>query len=134
MHARTASISARCLVAAATIAMAVPITFFAGDALAGNREVTVAIRVPTQGLDLSQPDGAQKFYIRLKNAADLACTSGDRFDLAPPDDPKRCYEQSLAGAVRSANVALVTQIYLETHTAREASAYGVSVPTQVAAK
>ena len=64
----------------------------------------------------------------------MACTSGDRVDLAPPENPKRCYEQSLAGAVRSANVALVTQIYLETHTVREASAYGVGVPAEVAAK
>jgi UrcA family protein len=134
MHARTGSITALCLAAAAIIAIGIPITLFPSDALAGDHEVTVAIRVPTQGLDLSQSDGAQKFYIRLKNAADDACTSGDRFDLAPPENPKRCYEQALAGAVRSANVALVTQIYLETHTVREASAYGVSAPAQVAAK
>jgi UrcA family protein len=130
MYTKTAAMTARCVLGAAAIA----VTLFAGNVLARNREYTVAIRVPRQGLDLSQPAGAQKFYIRLVSAADVACTSGNRVGLAPPDNPKRCYEKALADAVRSANVALVTRIYLETHTVREASAYGVSVPAEIAAK
>jgi hypothetical protein len=31
-------------------------------------------------------------------------------------------------------VSLLTQVYLETHTLREAAAHGIDVPVQVAAK
>jgi hypothetical protein len=89
--------------------------------------------VSTRGLDLGQPAGAQMFYMRLKNAANKVCTR-DRVGLAPIDYLKACYEKALADAIRSANVPLVTQIYLETHTLREASAVGIGVPAVIAAK
>ena len=62
--------SCRALLGAATVACAL----FGGHVAAAGREVTVAIHVSTQGLDLSQPAGAQKFYVRLKQAARVACT------------------------------------------------------------
>jgi UrcA family protein len=130
MYTKTAAMTARCVLGAAAIAC----TLFAGNVAARDHEVTVAIHVSTLGLDLSQPAGAQKFYARLKNAADDACTRGDRVGLAPSPNPKACYEKALADAIRSANVPLVTQIYLETHTLREASAHGVGVPAEIAAK
>jgi UrcA family protein len=37
--------------------------------------------VSARGLDLSQPDGAQKLYWRLKHAARVACTHGNRVGL-----------------------------------------------------
>jgi UrcA family protein len=130
MHTKTAATSAWSVLGA--IAMAC--TLFAGNVGAREREVTVIIHVSTKGLDLSQPAGAQKFYIRLKNAADDACTRGDRVGLAPVDNQKACYEKALAGAIRSANAPLVTQIYLATHTLRDASAVGLGVPAEIAAK
>ena len=105
--------------------------------LAGNvvaKEVTVAYQVNAKGLDLRQPAGAHEFYGRLKKAAWIVCTHGNRVDLQPSSDPKDCYEKALGDAIRSANVSLLTQVYLETHTLREAAARGVNVPVQVAAK
>jgi hypothetical protein len=86
--------------------------------------------VSTQGLDLHYSAGAQEFYARLKHAADVACTHGNRFDLKPVG----CSEKALGEAIRSANLPLLTQVYLETHTLRQASAYGIEPPAQLAAK
>jgi len=97
-----------------------------------DQEFTVAYRVSTMGLDLSQPAGAHEFYSRLKHAAEVVCTHGMRVDLKPVADPKSCYEKALGSAVRSANLKLVTQVYLQTHTLQEAAARGVYVPTQTA--
>ena len=105
--------------------------------LAGNvvaKEVTVAYQVNAKGLDLRQPAGAHEFYGRLKKAAWIVCTHGNRVDLQPSSDPKDCYEKALGDAIRSANVSLLSQVYLETHTLREAAARGIDVPVQVAAK
>src|ERR1700730_1943251 len=105
--------------------------------LAGNvvaKEVTGAYQVNAQGLDLRQPAGAHEFYGRLKKAAWIVCTHGNRVDLQPSSDPKDCYEKALGDAIRSANVSLLSQVYLETHTLREAAARGIDVPVQVAAK
>jgi UrcA family protein len=90
-----------------------------------DQEVTVAYRVSTQGLDVSQPAGAREFYSRLKHAAEIVCTHGMRVDLKPVGDPKVCYEKALGSAVRSANLQLVTQVYLQTHTLQEAEARGI---------
>ena len=57
-----------------------------------------------------------------------------RVDLKSVADLKGCYERALGSAVRSANLKLVTQVYLQTHTLQEAAAYGIVVPVQVAAK
>jgi UrcA family protein len=105
---------------------------FAGSVAA--KEVTVAIQVSTQGLDLSQPVAAHELYTRLQRAAQVVCTHGMRVDLAPSPDPQDCYERALGNAVRAANLKLLTQAYLATHTLQEAAARGIEVPVQVAAK
>ncbi len=101
---------------------------------AKSHEVTVKITVSTAGLDLSQPAGAREAYARLQKAAGIACTHGMRVDLQPPASFAGCYEKTLGDAIRSANVPLLTQVYLETHSPREAAAHGIDVPVQVAAK
>ncbi len=122
MYTKTAVLRARSVLGAAAVAC----TLFAG--------VTVAIHVSTRGLDLSQPAGAHEFYTRLQRAARVACTDGNRVDLAPARDPEGCYEKALGDAIRSANVPRLTQVYLETHTLRQAAARGIDVPAQMAAK
>ena len=107
-------------------------TLFAGDVVA--KEVTVTYQVSAKGLDLRHPAGAREFYGRLKRAAQVVCTHGNRIDLQPSADPKGCYEKALGDAIRSVNVSPLTQVYLETHTLQEAAARGIDVPVQMAAK
>jgi UrcA family protein len=104
---------------------------------AGNvsaKEVAVSVQVSHQGLDLSKPADAKKFYTRLQNAAWLVCTRGTRVDLLPSEDPIRCVDKALGAAVRASNQPLVTQLYLATHTLQQAAAHGIEVPAKVAAK
>jgi hypothetical protein len=61
-------------------------------------------------------------YSRLQHAAQVVCTHGMRVDLVPSRDPQGCYEKALGNAVRAANLKLLTQVYLETHTLRQAGA------------
>jgi UrcA family protein len=130
MYTKAVVVSAWPVLGAALVAC----TLFAGNVAAKDQEFTVAYQVSTQGLDLSQPAGAHEFYSRLKHAADVVCTHGMRVDLKPVADPKGCYEKALGSAVRSANLKLVTQVYLQTHTLQEAAAFGIDVPVQVAAE
>lgn len=116
------------------LGISVASSLFAADVAAKDPTVTVAIHVSTRGLDLSQPAGAHKFYTRLQHAAQVVCTHGNRIDLQPSADPAGCYEKALGDAIRSANLPRLTQIYLETHTVGQASAHGINVPAQVAAK
>jgi len=128
MYTKTAFMSAWSVLGAAIVAC----TLFAGDLAA--KEVNVAYQVSARGLDLRQPAGAREFYGRLKKAAWIVCTLGRRVDLQPSPDRQGCYEKALGDAIRSANVSLLTQVYLETHTLREAAARGIDVLVQVAAK
>jgi UrcA family protein len=107
---------------------------FAGNASAAEHVVAVSVPVSSQGLDLSKPDDAGTFYLRLQNAAWIVCTRGTRVDLKPSDNVKGCYEKALAGAVRSVAAPMVTQIYLGTHTMKQAAAYGIQLPAQFAVK
>jgi UrcA family protein len=109
-------------------------TCFVGSVTAKEHVVTISVPVNSQGLDLSRPDDARAFYIRLQNAAWLVCTRGTQVNLVPFDNPSACYEKSLGEAVRSARKPLVTQLYLATHTLQEAAARGIQLPAQVAAK
>src|ERR1035438_8133007 len=112
MYSKTVAMSARRVLGAAAVAC----TLLAGNVAAKGHDVTIAIHVSTQGLDLRQPAGAQKFYARIEHAAEVACTHGNRADLEPLADPVGCYEKALADAIRSANLPLLTQVYLETQT------------------
>jgi UrcA family protein len=115
-------------------AAAIACSLFAGNVAAKDYKVTVAIHVSTKGLDLSQPADVQTFYTRLKNAAWVACTRGNRADLVPADNVPACYEKALGGAIRSASVPMLTQVYLANHTLQQAVALGITVPAQIAAK
>ncbi len=106
----------------------------AGAAAAKDQDVTVAYRVTTQGLDTSQPAGARALYSRLRHAAQVVCTHGMRVDLKPLKDEDACFEKALADAIRSANKPLLTQVYLETHTPRQAEEHGIELPRQLASK
>ena len=130
MYTKMASTSAWSLLGAA----AVVCTLFAGDVAAQEHKVIVTIHVSTQGLDLSQPGDARTFYTRLKGAAWVACTRGNRVDLVPSDNPGLCAEKALAGAIRSASVSTLTQIYLANHTIQDAVAGGILVPALIAGK
>ena len=114
MYIKTALLRSHFMLGAVAIAG----TIFAGNVAAQGHDVTVAIQVSTQGLDLHSPAGAQEFYGRLKHAAEVACTHGNRVDLKPSGDPVGCSEKALGEAIRSANLPLLTQVYLETHTLR----------------
>jgi len=128
MYAKTSVMTAWPIFGAAVVAC----TLFAGDDVA--KEVKVAMQVSAKGLDLRQPAGTQEFYGRLKKAAWIVCTHGNRVDLQPSPDLEGCYEKALGDAVRSTHVPLLTKVYLETHTLREAAARGIDVTMQVAAK
>jgi UrcA family protein len=130
MHIKSATLSSHFTLGALAMAG----TIFAGNVVAQGHNVTVAIQVSTQGLDLHTPAGAQEFYGRLKHAADVACTHGNRVDLKPSSDPVRCYEKALGEAIRAANLPLLTQVYLGTHTLRQAASYGIEAPAQLAGK
>jgi UrcA family protein len=130
MYTKTAVTSAPSVLGAAAIVC----TLLAGNVAASDHRVTVAIHVSTQGLDLRQPAAAREFYTRLQHAARVACTHGNRVDLKPAPDPEGCYEKALGDAIRSAKVPLLTEIYLVTHTLRQAAARGIDVPEQIAAK
>jgi UrcA family protein len=113
---------------------AVVFAIFAGDLAAKDSEVTVTLHVSAAGLDLTEPADAQKFYTRLKAAARVVCTHGNRVDLVPSDDPQGCYEKSLAEAVRAVKAPLITQIYLASHLVRGAPTGWTYVPVPAAPK
>jgi len=130
MYTKTAPTGRWSLVGTAAVVCAL----FGGDALADGHNVSVAIQVSTQGLDLNQRADAQAFYVRLQNAAWVACTRGNRVNLVPVDDVTGCREEALGRAIRSAKMPMLTQIYLETHALQQAAKYGIEVPAQLAAK
>jgi len=130
MYTRTAPTTGWSLLGA----VAVVGTLFGGNLAAKDHDVTVAIHVSTQGLDLSHPADAQIFYARLKNAAWVACTRGNQVNLVPVDNLQGCYEKALGGAIRSARTPLLTQIYLEPHPLQDAAKHGIEIPAQLAAK
>ena len=109
-------------------------TLFAGAVAAEGRPVTVTLQVSARGLDLTTSAGAHKLYFRLKNAAWTACTRANRVGLANVPDSDACSERALGEAIRSVNLPLLTQVYLDTHLLRDAVAYGIEMPVQLATK
>lgn len=130
MHTNTAAAKAGYLLAAALTAC----TLSTGSAVAGSHPVTVAIKVSTQGIDPNQPAGAQELYRRMADAAWIACTRANRVGLAPSADEQACTEESLAAAIRSVHMPLVTLAYLEKHSLGQATAHGIEVPVQASAR
>jgi len=107
-------------------------TLVVGSAAA--RDLTISYRVTTEGLDVNQPAGARALYSRLQRAAEIVCTHGMRVGLAPVADARSSYEKALGNSIRSANLQLLTQVYLQTHTFEDAAAHGIDAPVQLAAK
>jgi UrcA family protein len=130
MYKPKSSASGRSLAGAAVVVA----TLLGGHAVAKDHEVTVAIHVSTQGLDVGKPADAQIFYTRLKNAAWIVCNHTNRVGLVPSDSPRACYEKALGDAIGSVKLPVVTQLYLETHTPQEAATHGIAMPAQLAAK
>jgi UrcA family protein len=130
MFNRSFPVSPRATLGAASIACAL----FAGNVAA--EDLTIALHVSTQGLNLSQPADAQTFYKRLKDAARVVCTDGNRVGLVPLDNPKGCIDQALATAIRSVKAPMLTRIYLENHMAQGAESGWsyVTVPLPKAAE
>jgi UrcA family protein len=104
------------------------------SATAAARNTTVVVKVSARGLDLRQPSDVRTLYGRLRLAAQVVCTHGNRVALEPVPNLQHCYEQALGAAIRSSNLPLLTAIYLETHTLQEAAQRGIEIPEQVAAK
>ena len=129
MYTKSIVVSSRSVLAATCVAC----SLFAGTVVAKDHNVTISLRVSSQGLDLSQPADARTFYTRLENAAWTVCTRGTRVGLLPADDKFRCYQTALGEAVHASNKPLVTQIYLATHTLQEAASHGIE-PAQLVAK
>jgi UrcA family protein len=129
MHTKTFLLRTCPVLGAALVCM-----LFSAALAAQDRMVTVAVPVSAKRLDLTRMKDAQTFYTRLQKAAWVACTSGNRIDLLPVDDYKGCYEKTLASAIRSAKVPLITRLYLSTHTFEEALAQGIYSPTQTAGR
>jgi len=130
MFTKTTFTGPLALLSAATVAS----LLFAGGVAASDSTFAVALKVSSQGLDLSQPKDAQTFYERIEHAAQVVCTHGMQVALAPVADRKGCQEKALGDAIRSAKVPMLTQIYLTNHTPRDAAAYGIEVPSQLAAR
>lgn len=128
MYTKTFVTRARFLLGAATVAC----TLFAGSVAA--KDVTVAIQVSTQGLDLNQPADARELYRRLQKAANTVCSDGSRVGLRAVPDFAGCYKKALGDAVRSANRPQLTMVYLRSHTLQDAETHGIDVPVMIAAK
>jgi len=119
---------------AALIAVTMAGTLFAGSLSARDLNRIESINVSARGLDLTRDADARTFYTQLQNAAWVVCTRGVHVGLVPIDNPKPCVDKALGDAIRSANVPLLTRIYLGSHTIEEAAAHGITLPSQVAAK
>ena len=103
-------------------------------ALADGPLIAVTNVVNARDIDVNTREGALTLYGRLKSAARSVCGSDHRVDLAPPMHSVACYEGALGNAVRSANRAQLTRVYLATHTLEVAQTYGISIPVLVADK
>jgi UrcA family protein len=119
--------------ALAYVAAAANCTMLYSPIQASEHVVTVTIPVDVTGLDAHDPGYARELYRRLRIAARIACSDGDRVDLKPLSNLSGCYENALGDAVHSINLPPLNAVYLETHTLRDAAAHGIEVPQRVAA-
>jgi UrcA family protein len=130
MYIKMVDMRARLLFCAATLIC----TLSGGVVTASEHIVTVAIHVNYGEFDLNQPADARTFYTRIERAAEVVCTERNRVDLVRIDDYKTCYRKAVSNVIRSLKRPLLTWIYLETHTLKEAEAAGIDLPQQLAAK
>src|SRR5580704_17595466 len=95
------------------LAVAAVCTILSGPAPA--KPVDVSITVSTAGLDLSRSADARQLYDRLRHAARIVCSHGNRVDLQVNPDFEGCYEKVLAQAVRALNRPQLTMAYMSNH-------------------
>jgi UrcA family protein len=114
--------------------IAIAACVLSAPALADGEPIVVTKVVNARDLDVNTSEGALKLYDRLTSAARHVCGTDPRVGLAPPIYPRACYEDALANAVRSANRAQLTRVYLTTHTLEVAQTYGIDIPVLVAGK
>jgi len=129
MNTQTPILNAKALICSATLTVC---ALLSGPIYA--KDVTVNITVSAAGIDLSEPAGARELYRRIKNAAYIACTHGQRVDLKPVSSVPRCLETAIGDAVGSINRPQLTLIYLATHTPQDAWSHGINLPVLAAAK
>ena len=110
MYTRRAFVGAWPVLRAALVAC----SLFAGSV--GAKDVTVAVPVSTQGLDLSQPAGAQKLYWRLLRLRGWPARMATGSAWPPPMTRRVAVRRRSADAIRAADLPLLTQAYLATHT------------------
>ncbi|HEX3845997.1 MAG TPA: UrcA family protein [Steroidobacteraceae bacterium] len=114
-------------------AAAVLSSCLAGAAAAGDApSIALSVQVNSQGLDLQRPADMRRLYSRLKHAAWDVCSNATRIGLEAVPNRQRCIDNAFGDAIRTANMPLLTQIYLATHTLQEAAARGIDVSAQVA--
>lgn len=106
----------------------------AAPALADSDPIVVTKVVNARDLDVNTREGALKLYYRMTFAARIVCGSDPRVGLKLPVFPRACYEAALGNAVRAANTAQLTSVYLTTHTPEVAQTYGIAIPVLVAGK
>lgn len=106
----------------------------AAPALADGGPIVVTKVVNARDVDVNTREGALKMYDRLTFAARKVCGNDVRVGLKLPTYPRACYEDALGNAVRAANTAQLTRVYLATHTLEVAQNYGIGIPVLVAGK
>lgn len=113
--------------------IAIAACVLSAPALADDGPIVVTKVVNARDVDVNTREGALKLYGRLTSAARRVC--GDiRVGLALPTYAPACYEDALGNAVRSANRAQLTRVYLKTHTLEVAQTHGIAIPVLVAGK
>jgi len=105
-----------CLLICAAAALGTSLVASAAAADDSGQQVVV---VKTRDLDLSARAGAQTLYVRLREAANSACGLADSSDALLRAAWLKCRSATLAQAVHSVNVPLLSKIYEERHASEQ---------------
>ena len=97
-----ALIAFACIAACAGVANAEP------DTMDGRSPVHVRLAVKPG--DLSTPQGVQKFYRRIEDVADRACTNDDDAGLAVPAQDRDCVRQAVSNTVRNLKIPELSRL------------------------
>jgi len=80
-----------------------------------------SMKVTAAGLDLNTPAGAHSYYSRLQIAAMNVCGAEDQNDAIRGASYERCYRSTLAQAVKSVQIPLVTKIFNDKYPSTDVS-------------
>jgi len=84
--------------------------FMATGAIAAAQDVE-SVNVSYVSTDLTQPEGAQKLYRRIQQAARMVCHQPDIRDLANYGIYQRCYEHAVDDAVAKVDATALTALH-----------------------